>query len=316
MDWFQAGHLMFQDTLDLFNTGYDVYQDQRDTKFRNKVFDYQKDLQQNIFNREDTALQRRMADAEKAGLNPFSVANGSGAGAGSVVGTSGASAAHNVRSTNLLGNYGAYLDAMNAIEQNKQIKEQTRILQQENEIKNTERMQAKRLNTVNEITTLLDRGIPAKNIYFDFSRNEEGALSWTTDNNYIPGKNEVRLTDTNIWKRYQWTLENDKNISDSLKYKSFSDYYLMKGDEYNYDWLQFDRNYQRVLAGLRGVGDVLHGGSHAVEAINSVRDVNGRNALRDSQIMVNEKKSQPTRTTKTRTYSNGSGYTERSYSTK
>lgn len=48
-------------------------------------FEYQKELQQQIFAREDNALQRRMADAEKAGLNPFSVANGSGAGAGAVV---------------------------------------------------------------------------------------------------------------------------------------------------------------------------------------------------------------------------------------
>lgn len=48
--------------------------------------DYQKDLQQKIFEREDTAIQRRMEDARAAGVNPYAVV-GSGANAGSVVST-------------------------------------------------------------------------------------------------------------------------------------------------------------------------------------------------------------------------------------
>ena len=52
-----------------------------------KNLDYQKSLQQQIFNREDTALQRRMADAEAAGLNPYSVIGSGGAASGSVVKT-------------------------------------------------------------------------------------------------------------------------------------------------------------------------------------------------------------------------------------
>lgn len=49
-------------------------------------FDYQKALQQQIFNREDTSYQRQVADLEAAGLNKYAVAGG--ANAGSVVSTS------------------------------------------------------------------------------------------------------------------------------------------------------------------------------------------------------------------------------------
>ncbi len=55
-----------------------------------KNFEYQKNLQQQIFNREDNAVQRRAADLQLAGLSK-TLAAGDGAGAGPVVSTSSSS---------------------------------------------------------------------------------------------------------------------------------------------------------------------------------------------------------------------------------
>lgn len=70
----------------------DSYQFQKDSYLQN--FEYQKNLQQQLFNREDNSVQRRALDLEKAGLSK-TLAAGGGAGVGSVVSTSPSSASFN-----------------------------------------------------------------------------------------------------------------------------------------------------------------------------------------------------------------------------
>lgn len=90
-------------------------------KAQSDNLDYQKDLQKQLFEREDTALQRRMEDAKNAGLNPYSVAGGSGASAGSVVSTT----APKVDTST---NFGAIIDVLRSVEGLKQDKINTAIM--------------------------------------------------------------------------------------------------------------------------------------------------------------------------------------------
>lgn len=100
---------------------WNAYQQQRE-------FDYARDIQNQIFEREDNSVQRRVADLEKAGLSK-TLAAGSGAGAGSVVSTH----LQNVGNpTSHVGGQSVsfqtnFLDMLKSVEEIKGIKEQIEV---------------------------------------------------------------------------------------------------------------------------------------------------------------------------------------------
>lgn len=67
---------------------YNKAMDRWNMNFRQQEFDYNKALQQTLFDREDTSLQRSVNDARGAGLSPLAGLNGAGAGQAVSVGSS------------------------------------------------------------------------------------------------------------------------------------------------------------------------------------------------------------------------------------
>ena len=100
-------------------------------KFQEKNLEYQKELQQQIFEREDTAYQRKVDDLIAAGINPAVAAGGSGSNAGAVVNTQ---APHNdmkYQAPQL--NIGSVIDTLKSIKQIASIEEQVNVAKQQAE---------------------------------------------------------------------------------------------------------------------------------------------------------------------------------------
>lgn len=93
--------------------------------FQRENLEYQKDLQQQIFDREDTAYQRKVQDLVKAGINPAVAAGGSGSAAGSIVSTQ---APHNdMKYQAPQFNLGSAIDTLKSLKQIASIEEQTSV---------------------------------------------------------------------------------------------------------------------------------------------------------------------------------------------
>lgn len=87
-----------------------IVQGERNYAMQKENYAYQKNLQNTIFNREDNAVQRRVADLKAAGLSP-TLAAGSSAGSGAVVST----VAPQNHSSDAISNFDVASKAFNAL---------------------------------------------------------------------------------------------------------------------------------------------------------------------------------------------------------
>lgn len=206
----------------LINAGYNLYTNKRD-------YDYQRNLQQQIFDREDTAVQRRVEDLKAAGMNP-ALAAGSAAQAGSVVSRS---------STNDV-NFGAFLDNLSAANQIKLQRQQTENAKTEGVILNIDKRMKTLQEQVNLLTTMRSLGFNVKPSYYG------GALFTGFDPNEWNGSNgfEPSLNNT--------LFDNLKNESDYIKnqaeYATNSNEYLKR----QLNWFAADKimDYAGTLGGI------------------------------------------------------------------
>lgn len=189
------------------NSIYNLYTNKRD-------FDYQKALQQTIFEREDTAVQRRKADLEAAGMNP-NLAAGSAAGAGSVVSRS------NTNDVNL----GSALDTLYAKNQIELQKQQTNNAKIEHDILDAKKDQENMSSALDQYYTAMQLGfnpsvrpvIENGKVHYNFSWNTDQVNKMTQTPMFNQFKNSVNYAaNQNAFLEKQLKWYNTQQIADML----------------------------------------------------------------------------------------------------
>lgn len=225
-------------THDLFKIGYGVYQDQRNYK-------YQKDLQKKIFNREDSAIQRRVADAQAAGINPYdAISAGSGAGATSAGGVS---------STPIPDlNVGSWMDFSLAKQALLQQKEKTKQEKDLSTIVNLDKVMKMRQSALDNLAFAYQIGARADSwLPFNETYTHDGDDSWYHNPSVV-------LSDSPFFQILRSNTSNIVNNSEMIKKQN--------------DWFTTNQVLDAINSGTGSIGNVA---SAFYGGFGSYRDYQG-----------------------------------------
>ena len=225
----------------LFQTGYNLFTNKRD-------FDYQKNLQKEIFEREDTAVKRRMEDLKAAGLNP-NLAAGSAAGAGAVVG----------RSTTNDISVGSALDTIAAKNQLALQRQETENAKKTAKILDEQYNKVLSDNAVNNYILSKQLGIPNIIIGYDNGHLKNGVQSyWQNGKMYTDFSPWMENKDDNyLWKTYE----------QNLKYLENSNVYLQK----ELNWYNANQVVNMLTGGIGAVTGAVNAGANVKRASSMLR---------------------------------------------